>query len=163
MRRYIPGFNGKYMAEHDGRIWSVPAQAYLTEKPTGRKGQYRAVWLYTPKGKRVKRTVHSLVCSAWKGKRPRGMVVRHRDGISTHNAARNLEWATHSDNCMDKHAHGTMVKGEKHHNCKLSDARVVELREWVQTHGRDFDRASNVFGVSPSHARRIVSGQARTA
>ncbi|SDN35029.1 NUMOD4 motif-containing protein [Geodermatophilus siccatus] len=67
---------------------------------------YRHVWLCTDAGKTC-RTVHTLVCEAFHGPRPRGHEARHLDGDSQNNRADNLRWGTPSQNRLDSVRHGT--------------------------------------------------------
>jgi len=79
-------------------------------------------------GKWTQLAVHFLVCEAYHGPRPTGLLVAHGDGDPANNAARNLRWATHAENEADKRAHGRSLLGERHHRAKLSDEQVREIR-----------------------------------
>lgn len=41
---------------------------------------------------------------------------------------RHLRWDTPRNNTLDKYAHGTMVNGEMHHRCKLTESDVMAIR-----------------------------------
>jgi hypothetical protein len=44
-----------------------------------------------------------------------------------------LRWATQSENELDKALHGTDIRGEKHHNSKLTLKDVLEIRACSKT------------------------------
>lgn len=50
--------------------------------------------------------IHTLVCEAWYGPRPDGMVCRHLDGNPTNNTPDNLRWGTPKENSQDTLRHG---------------------------------------------------------
>lgn len=78
------------------------------------------------------RPVHQLVCEAFHGPRPEGMVVNHKDGVKTNNRADNLEWVTQSENL--RHAFRSGLKPGKNPTKRgrltVSRARFIkELKE----------------------------------
>ena len=61
----------------------------------------------TENGKRSRRYIHRLVCTAIHGNRPSPKhEVRHKDGYPTNNSASNLCWGTRKENAIDRSAHG---------------------------------------------------------
>lgn len=152
----IPGFEGRYSAEPDGRIYSHLTKRHLRAAPCGSERQYMGVCL----GRGRKRNVHTLILLAFVGPPPTDHVARHLNGNGHHNAVSNLRWSTQSDNCLDKRAHGTMVAGEKHHACVLSDVAVAELRR-LRREGLSFPKLGERFGISTSQAHRIATMQSR--
>lgn len=87
---------GNHMRRHPGRLLS---------QRLNRKG-YPVVGLVIG-GREINTRVHILVCEAWHGMRPEGMVCRHLDGNPTNNSPDNLTWGTHAENCQDAVRHGT--------------------------------------------------------
>jgi hypothetical protein len=70
--------------------------------------------------------VHRLVCLAFHG--PKGSSrnqVRHLDGNKLNNAASNLKWGTPVEDTDDRRRHGTILRGERHGNCRLKSHQVV--------------------------------------
>ncbi len=104
--RAVPGFDG-YEASDRGRIRSVDRvlsdgrrAGGLILQPTEDDNGYLRV---TVRGRSV--PVHVLVCTAWKGKRPKGREVRHLDGVKGNCRPGNLAWGTKSRNELDKGSH----------------------------------------------------------
>jgi hypothetical protein len=92
----IPGFEGRYAATADGRIWSHLTGRFL--KPSLRGDGYFYVMLRRD-GKYWNRTVHRLVCSAWHGEPPTSThEANHCNLIKIDNAQSNLEWTTPKEN-----------------------------------------------------------------
>lgn len=101
--------------------------------------------------------VHRAVLEAWVGPAPDGLEAAHRDGDQSNNAVGNLRWATHVENCGDKHAHGTMVRGVDQHSARLTEADVREIRRLGgSVSGSELGRR---FGVSKSTALDVVRGR----
>jgi len=75
-------------------------------KRTVANNGYLVVVLYKD-GKPKQHTVHSLVCIAFHGSRPKGKEVNHKNGIKDDCCSSNLEWMTKSDN----HKHRFVVLG----------------------------------------------------
>jgi hypothetical protein len=59
--------------------------------------------------------VHVLVCTAWHGTRPEGLVCRHLDGNPTNSVPSNLAWGTVSENAFDSVRHGGHPEAAKTH------------------------------------------------
>lgn len=52
--------------------------------------------------------------------------MRHLDGSRTNDAADNLAWSSHAENCKDKVAHGTAQRGAANANSKLTEEQAME-------------------------------------
>jgi Trp operon repressor len=97
-------------------------------KPASGTGEYLRVSYRDDTGKRAKASVHVLVCEAFHGPRPEGMVVRHRNGNNQDNRADNLCWGTPAENYADRDAHGTTARGERQGLAKLTENDVLRIR-----------------------------------
>lgn len=87
--RDIPGFEGRYAATKDGRIWSHIRQRFM--QPCGVPDDYQIVTLSKDnKGKSY--LVHRLVALAWIPNPNNYPQVNHIDEHKDHNWADNLEW-----------------------------------------------------------------------
>ena len=69
--------------------------------------------------------VHHLICEAFHGKRPDGMMALHNDGDTTNNRADNLRWGTPTENMQDREQHGNhLISGVR----KLTVEQVKFIR-----------------------------------
>ena len=100
--RCIPSLPGVLASSH-GRLMTVP---YTAPLPNGGERQYggqptRGQWdgdryVYQRGGRTYK--VARLVCEAFKGQCPDGLVCMHGDENSRNNRADNLSWGTQKEN-----------------------------------------------------------------
>lgn len=108
-----------------------------------------------------KRSVHRLVCRAFHGDAPSLMhEVAHNNGNPANNAAGNVRWATHKENCADKKLHGTEnpPRGEKQGRSKLRADQVKEIRRRIDC-GEGVMAISREFRVSHGAIGLIKSGR----
>ncbi|MGZ7173848.1 NUMOD4 motif-containing HNH endonuclease [Burkholderia gladioli] len=144
-----------YHVSSHGRVRSDRTGIILVQE-TLPKG-YRHVSLRVG-GKRVHKYVHRLVAEAFLGPAPSDdHEVAHRDGDSAHNHRRNLRWSTRSDNHLDKREHGTMLRGESHHQAKLTEREVREIRRRARAGELQKNLASE-FKVGAMTISRAVRG-----
>lgn len=70
---------------------------------------------------------------------------------------------TDADNVADMMAKGREARnyGDDHHNIKLSDAQVAEIRD-LRRRGLQLKAIAARYGVDPSHVGKICRGQSRT-
>lgn len=101
--------------------------------------------------------VHHLVALAFIGPRPKGMVIRHRDGDPSNNRVDNLLYGTQQDNMADALRHGTVARGRRLPQTKLDEARVVEMRRRFLA-GEKLSALSAAFGVSWASCQDAVRG-----
>lgn len=101
---------------------------------------------------RVKKefAIHRLVLAAFVGPLPSTKhQVNHKNGNRSDNRIENLEYATPSEN--QAHAWRTLNRvsrpGSKHHNAKLTEAVVIEIRLRYEAGEKQKDIAAE-FGVS---------------
>lgn len=123
----LPGLS-KYQIRADGEVVSLWSKEPKILRGGDDKDGYRKFVLIGDDGKRRYVRRASLVCTAFHGPRPDGMLVRHRDGSRQNDSKENLSWATQSENCQDKLEHGTAQRGTKNGNCITSEemARAVK-------------------------------------
>lgn len=101
----------------------------------------------------VSRGVHRLVCEAFRGAPPTAKhVAAHRDGNGMNNAVDNLRWATPLENEHDKSLHGTVARGERQGNSKLTTPEVVAIRR----DPRPYRQIARDYGVTPENIAVIV-------
>ncbi|MEA1064721.1 NUMOD4 domain-containing protein [Erwinia sp. HR93] len=133
--RPVVNFEGLYEVSNFGRVRSVSRWVDFGKGrrlSEGRlltisiKGAYKNVCLCN-NGVELTKTIHRLVAEAFVA--GTGKVVRHLDGNSLNNHADNLAWGSYQDNENDKARHGRTLKGEKHHNAKLTREDVINIRQ----------------------------------
>lgn len=120
-------------------------------KPQAHTQGYASVRLY-PGGTR---TIHSLVAASFLGPRPQGHQVAHNDGTRVNNSAKNLRYATPSENQADRRRHGTCTRGERHPAAKLTARDVTRIRTLV-ARGQYQRTVANMFGVRQPQVSRII-------
>lgn len=142
----------EYMVSNLGQIKS----AYTNRPLVGGldKNGYRKLVLCTG-GRRIHRRVCALVCTAFHGDRPPGMVTRHLNGTKTDDSASNLAWSTQAENIADKVAHGTAQVGAKHPRAILTEDAVRYIRS-SQAPCREL---MTQFGVSKDAIYSVRNGR----
>lgn len=126
--RAVIGLEGRYEVSDLGRVRSLDREV-ITSHGVTRRYRGRPLtpsvgnhgYLVVSVGRRVKRTVHSLVAEAFIGPRPNGQEVRHKDGNALDCRAANLEYGTSRDNTADAIRHGTHVPPPDHNSSKERD------------------------------------------
>lgn len=156
-QRTLPGLS-KYAFRCDGEVVS-----YWKSKPSILKGGidkdgYRKFVLIDDMGGRRYVRRSSLICAAFHGPRPRGHEVRHIDGSRQNDAASNLSWATHRENCADKATHGTSQRGKKNGNSKITEDQAKDALFRLSC-GQSVLRIAKYFGVSRSAIYGIKYGK----
>ena len=104
----LVGFPG-YAIATDGVVWGRRGRPL---KPYLRDG-YLRIGLYDATGRRVHRTIHTLMLEAFVGPRPEGLHGCHLDDDRLHNVLGNLAWDTKSANERAKVANGRCVNANK--------------------------------------------------
>ena len=115
---------------------------------------------YGGKTKTVK--AHVEVATAFIGSRPKGYQVAHENGDRMDARASNLSYKTRAQNEQDKLRHGTAMIGDRNHQCKLSDADLVVVRQRLER-GDMQKQIAEDFGVSTTLICKIHRGRHRTA
>lgn len=157
-RRPIPGFDG-YSATPDGSIYSIRSGLLVRLRPHQGDG-YLHVGLRVYGRKNARRcAVHLLIALTFIGPRPSPFhVVRHLDGIRTHNAVSNLRWGTKAENGADTRAHGSQ-RGSRNGNARLTPKDVSSIRT-LHAGGASQDAIAATFKIGQSHVSRIVRREA---
>jgi hypothetical protein len=152
--RDVPGCEGLYEVSRLGRVRRLTRRnGYFSErldepliippKRTGKK--YWGVTL-AKDGWKKRFYIHHLVLLAFTGPRPGNSEGSHLDGDTSHNEATNLCWESRSQNHLRKRSHGTMIRGERAYNSKLTEAKVRSIRASAESHTVLAER----YGVSRS-------------
>lgn len=117
---------------------------------------YRTVRVRMPSRKWKTYSVHVLVCEEFHGPKPfPGAQVRHLDGNSRNNTAKNLCWGTKAENEADKTRHGTVATGERNGQSKLNAQIVREIRE-RHASGESQRSLAREYGVGATTVSQVV-------
>lgn len=121
----IPGFEGRYQVSDLGRVKSLPfLQRYLLRNgkeayrrtreririPQFNNSGYAMVHLYL-EDVAYPRLIHRLVAEAFVA--GEGATVNHKDGVKSNNTAKNLEWASYSENHLHAVAMGLNTQARR--------------------------------------------------
>jgi hypothetical protein len=143
----IPGYEGRYAATKDGRIYNHKLKRYLNGHYTYHN--YLRVMI-----DRKPKAVHRLVASAYIPNPDNLPFINHINGIRDDNNAENLEWCNHTHNMQ--HA----VKMGTHYSIKLQKL-TPEMRSKAKVlYSLDFGVAeiANALGVKRDVIRDWVKG-----
>ena len=146
-----------YEVSEQGEIRNARTGTVLSQC-TLKRGNYRAVSLWQNNKGRTW-PVHVVVAITYHGPRPSPKhEVAHRDGVRSHNAYRNLRWATRAENEADKRLHGTDNSGERNGSSKFGAQDIVQMRALFRQGVARRDIMAR-FKVEQSHLSRILSRQ----
>lgn len=163
--KWVPvyGYEGRYEINESGDIRSlqfkgVPRQSPLLISKWVRKNQGGYVTVNLSKdGANRTRYLQQVVLESFVGPRPDGMDACHNDGNPLNNHISNLRWDTKSSNQIDRRKHGTDMRGERHHNARLTEDDVREIRYLLAFGARVCDLA-RLYGVSTCPISGIKNG-----
>lgn len=155
MERWAPvkGWELNYEVSTMGRVRSLRTGNFL--KPSLQYGYHR-VQLSTKRPiVRLKHIfIHRLMAKAFLVRAPGKQWAADKNGIRNDNRIENIYWATSSENMQDKHKHGTMPQGEKHHGAKLKAAQVLEIRAAISS-GERIATIAERYNLSTTHVYMI--------
>ena len=153
----IPGFEGRYAATEDGRIWSYK-RGFLKGSISTRG--YVRVNIPGPDGKKRSYLVHRLVAMAYFPNPENKATVNHINGVKTDNRTVNLEWATQAENVHHAFETGLRVSpvGEGSNNI-LTEAQVLKIRKDYVERGLKMDDLAEEYGVCRGAIRLVLSGK----
>lgn len=162
--RHVPKWPG-YAVGSDGSVWSCRITRSRQWQPWSRMATlfsttgYHITTLCCGRN-RIRRSVgvHILVLETFSGPRPfPTSVARHLDGNCVNNSASNLKWGTQSENCQDRHAHGTDSIGEKSATAKLTASDVEQIRGMAASQSQA--SIAKCYGVHPSTISLLLNGK----
>lgn len=164
--RSISEFPG-YRAGDDGSIWSrwnwggsgssrgTIGTSWRRLKPKTDKDGYLGVTLLKG-GIRHSLRVHRLILETFVGLCPDGMEACHYPDRSPANCRLgNLRWDTWHGNLEDRISHGTHLFGESHAASKMTEAKVIQIRQLHAAGLRQVDIGAR-FGITQTCVSAIV-------
>lgn len=163
MMKPIEGFNEKCFVSDDGKVYSIRRQGHkggFVKQRMNNSGYLRVA--LSKNGKSKAYFVHRLVAQAFIPNPENKQFVNHKDGDKTNNRMSNLEWCTKSENMQHAvktglvHYHGLL--GEKHPQCKISDADALEIIR-LRKSGVLSHILAKQYGVTGATIRNIVYGR----
>ncbi len=163
--RPVEGWPGYEISSH-GRLGSWLKLPNETAPPTSRRilkggrdkdGYRKAVLCRKGEPNRGHPRIAALVCIAFHGPRPLGMVVRHDNGRHDDDRASNLLWGTQKQNMADKLRHGTALNGERHPWATMSEATARAVLADLRAEAGTVREVAERHGVSISAAYGIRS------
>ena len=107
-------------------------------------------------GTRTKKYVHRLVLETF-DPCDGDVEACHNNGIRSDNRLVNLRWDTKKNNQADRVIHGTDMRGEKHHQAKLTADQANEVKS-RHKNGEASRKLAKEFGVSKTQILRISNG-----
>ncbi len=157
----IKGYEELYQVSDQGRVKSLPRNGF-------HGGILKSVlinngYLHISLSKRntIKNySIHRLVLKHFVGICKEGFVACHNNGNKQDNRLSNLRWDTCSNNEKDKLKHGTDLRGEKHHQTKLTNKEVLLIKGLLKSKKYTQRYLSKIFKVSPSCICHIKKGNA---
>lgn len=174
MLRTIPGFEGRYSASDDGRIWSHPKNTNSNRagrwlRPAMSHGYFR-VRIYPACGACTTTNVHRLVALAWHPNPEQLPQINHIDGNKLNNAPGNLEWCSASANVRHAWKHGLARGSERATRAglanllafnrttrKLTEQQIAEIKRRLAA-GETGRALARAFSVSPGTISHINRG-----
>lgn len=142
----IPGYEGRYMATTDGRIYSALSKIYMATQAD--KDGYLRIGLYDAQGKFKRHGVHRLIALTFIDNPEDKPTVNHLNEIKDDNRVENLAWATQKE----QNAHGTRM------------SRIYKAVRCVET-GVVYESAAKAAEATDCYATNIIKccrGKSRT-
>jgi len=127
--KFIPGYEGLYSAEDDGRIYSHKRDKYLTPLLNRDRGYYQIK--LSKDNTTITYRVHKLIAITYIPNPENKPVVDHINRIKTDNSITNLRWATLSENAINSNARNELK--EKHIGFDNRSYRFELNRNGVRT------------------------------
>jgi hypothetical protein len=135
--RPVPGYPF-YEASSLGRVRSLDGVGgrrtrkgrILRQNPDHARRGYLAVHLVMD-GISKTTNVHNIICAAFHGPCPTGAECSHENGNRKDNRSANLEYRTKNENECLKILHGTVTRGEKIGNSKLTEEAVRDIHKLI--------------------------------
>lgn len=124
--RAVVGFPA-YLVSPRGEVFSTFGRRVIELKPGIKPGGYEFVGLHAD-GICQYQMIHRVVATAFIPNPERFPEVNHKDGNKRLNHVENLEWCSRVQNASHAVSLGLIKSGAQHHNSKLTEEQVREIR-----------------------------------
>lgn len=151
----VQGFEGRYAASDDGRIWSYLVNRYL--KPVYDRGGYLKVLLHDSNGVRYTKFVHRIIAETFIPNPNNYPQINHKDENKHNNAVDNLEWCTSKYNINYGTRNAKVSKARINHPCASKCVLCIETGIIYPS----TQEAMRQTGIT--HVRDACSGVAKSA
>lgn len=152
--KWVPGYENKYSATQEGKVWS-----FMRSEPhqmTG-AGKYEFVYFYnSDSSKRVRMQIHRAVLMAFKGVPAEGYQGMHLDGNIKNNRLDNLAWGSSKENQSHRMIHGTRSVGSSHGKAKIDESTAQLI--WNECLIKPRSQVAAELNVSKDIIQHICSG-----
>jgi hypothetical protein len=150
-----------YLVSSNGEIISLKFGRWKLRSQTLNSSGYPSITLYDEQNGKKTFKVHHLVCEAFLGPRPEGLVVNHKNGIKTDNRIENLEYCSVAENVhhADKMNLRWFREGEQHYRTKLSDEQILQILQY-KGHRSSY-KVALMFDIGSDYVRRLWNGEHR--
>ena len=169
--RPIPDYEGFYEVSNTGKVKSVYRYKRILKPMISNTG-YERVDLFKNKN-RKQFSVHRLVAMTFVSNPEAKPFVNHKDENKLNNAADNLEWVSHVENCR----YGTAITRRTEHfdykHRKINNANQIKacskpIRQYTKAGAfvREWASASACHketGIATSGIREVVKGKRKSA
>jgi hypothetical protein len=160
----IKGFSN-YEASNTGLIRSLDYKRsgkVQILKPAKSKDGYLKTMLKSDDSKYHSKPIHYFITLAFFGEREKGLEVNHIDGNKDNNNIKNLEYCTHSKNCLHaiKNKLWEIKSGSKNGNSKITEQDVIDIRNYVANCGKRYygrKALAEKYNISEAHLKDIVN------
>jgi hypothetical protein len=155
--REIRDYEGLYQVNSIGQVKSLNKLKGRILRPDIRNGYYSVV--LSKENKLMHKNIHRLVAETFLPNPNNLPQVNHIDGDKLNNHISNLEFCTPSENGLHAYRIGLSPKGENHHNSKLTDKDIVEIRRKYFPYKYSMRRLAEEYNVCVATIHETLSNK----
>jgi hypothetical protein len=150
----IPGYEGLYSAEEDGRIYSHIKDKYFSPDISN-NGYYRVT--LSKDDSKIRYSVHRLIALTYIENPDNKPIIDHIDRIKTNNSVNNLRWATIQENCANTIVYKNNKLGHKHIRYVIKDKlfRISITRNGIN-HSKCFKTLDEAIAYRDNYLAQLL-------